>query len=30
MGSLILSGLVGWLLSFVAVPPAAPDRRVPS
>jgi len=28
MGSLLLTGIAGWLLSFVAVPPAGPRRRV--
>ena len=28
MGSLLLTGIVGWLVSFVAVPPAGPRREV--
>jgi hypothetical protein len=28
MGSVLLTGIAGWLLSFVAVPPAGPRRRV--
>jgi hypothetical protein len=30
MGSLLLTGIVGWLLSFVALPPAGADRRAVS
>jgi hypothetical protein len=30
MGSLLLTGIVGWLLSFVALPPAGADRRAAS
>lgn len=27
VGSLVLTGIVGWLLSFVAIPPAGPRRQ---